>query len=101
VVAGDTATVKLTVLGIEHVAAAGRLVALAAVALEIAGIEVVLLGVRIVRERGGRLGVEAPVFRHRGEAHAAVDLPDELRAAIAEAVLSHYMTPPPPPGARL
>jgi len=85
----DTSTVRFEVRGIEQ-AHAGRLVALAIVAIDIEGVELVLQGVQVLRGAGGGWVVRAPVWRHPGSGKwvPAIVLPDELRDAIASEVMA-------------
>lgn len=86
----ETEPVTFNVQLIEPASGAGRLVALAIVAMEIAGVEVVLQGVQIIRGPNGRASVEAPKFRHprTGQWIPAVVLPPELRDAIGRELLA-------------
>lgn len=82
---GD-AQVSVEVLRLDRVQA-GRLVALAMVAVEIDGLQVVLQGVRAVRNRDGTLTIGAPVFRGPdGRWLPAVILPEVVEGAISELV---------------
>jgi stage V sporulation protein G len=70
---------------------AGRLIALAAIELEVDGIAIVLQGVRVVRTGPRTVGVAPPSYRgSTGAAVPAVMLPEELSEAIAGAVLDKY-----------
>lgn len=84
----ETIPVAFTVLGIDRTPAAGRLVALANVELDVCGIVLTLQGVRIVRAPGGGLACEAPTWRHptRGDHLPALVLPPALRDALAAEV---------------
>ena len=86
----ETVPVRFTVQGVEPVRAAGRLIALAIVALDVAGVELVLQGVQVVRGVDGVLTVRPPVWRHpaSGRWLPAMVLPPELQAAIGVEVLS-------------
>lgn len=86
----DTSAVRFEVRGIERVHGAGRLVALAIVAVDIEGVELVLQGVQVMREPDGGWRVRAPVWRHPGSGKwvPAVVLPDELRDAIGAEVMA-------------
>ena len=80
---------------VERVKNAGRLYALARVALDVDGIEMRLQGVRVVRQPTGLLAVEAPQFRQPGgEWVPAVTLPPELKQAIAQDILDIVDTLP-------
>lgn len=84
----DTVPVRFEVLGVERLAGAGRVVALANVLVKVAGVSFELQGLRLVKEAGG-IGVEAPQFRHpRDERYLpAIVLPPELRDPIGREVL--------------
>lgn len=86
----DTSSVGFEVRSIEPVHGAGRLVALAVVAVDIDGVELVLQGVQVMREPDGGWRVRPPVWRHPGSGAwvPAVVLPDELRDAIGAEVLA-------------
>jgi hypothetical protein len=80
----STSTVTFTVIEVERVAGAGRLIALAAIELELDGVALVVQGVRVVRQ-DRRIATEAPRFRdpRTGRWLPALILPDELGRAIA------------------
>lgn len=84
----ETVPVRFEVLGVERVDR-GRLVALANVLVDVAGVELTLQGVQVVREADGVV-VRAPAFRHPRDGRwlPAVLLPPELRDAIGAEVLS-------------
>src|ERR671919_3036603 len=83
----STSTVTFTVTDVERVEGAGRLIALAAIELELDGVALVVQGVRVVRQ-STRIDTEAPRFRdpRTGQWVPALILPDELRRAIAREV---------------
>jgi hypothetical protein len=83
----STSTVTFTVLDVGRVAGAGRLIALAAVELELDGVGLVMQGVRVVKQ-SNRIATEAPRFRdpRTGQWVPALILPDELGRAIAREV---------------
>jgi hypothetical protein len=86
----DTVTVAATVLRIKR-ADAGRLLALAEVEIEIAGIAFTLHGVRVISTGPRSRCVAAPYCRIAGGRLAdAITLPPELSAAIGTAVLDEY-----------
>ena len=87
----DTVGVRFVVTGIERVAGSRRLLALANVTVEIAGIELTLQGVQVVRDADG-LSCKAPTFRHprTGTWMPAVILPPELSAAVAREVITAF-----------
>lgn len=60
----DTAIVSFTVLGVEAVRGVARLIGLANVRMEVAGIEFTLQGVQVLRMPDGKLNIRAPMFRH-------------------------------------
>ncbi|MBI0432986.1 hypothetical protein [Roseomonas sp. KE0001] len=86
----ETVSVGYEVLGVEPVLGAGRLVALAVVAVEVAGLVVTLQGVQVNRAADGSLSCAAPVFRHprTGRWLPAVSLPQRLSEAVAAEVLA-------------
>lgn len=85
----DTIPVEFRVLAMLPVTGRGRLLYLADVTLEIAGVELVLQGVQVVRDEANRLVCGMPQFRHptTGTGHPAVVLPVELEDAIAAELL--------------
>lgn len=88
--AAGTVPVAFAVRGLETVRGAGRLVALAIVTIEVAGVELLLQGVQVVRGHAGSLQVQAPVFRHpaSGRWTPAVVLPPALRDALGAEILA-------------
>jgi hypothetical protein len=85
-----TVPVTVTVLQIDRISA-GKLLALASVEIEIAGVSLEMRGLRVIRTAPGRVGVEPPCYRGAtGAAVPAVILPEELSAAIANAVLDEF-----------
>lgn len=91
----DTIPVEYRVLDIEPVRGAGRLVAVAAVEIDLAGIVVELHGCQVIREPDG-LVCRAPQWRHpaTGAWTAGIVLPDALMAAIGREVLEALRPPP-------
>src|SRR5947208_6741232 len=87
----DTVPVTATVLQIQRVEA-DRLLALADIELQVAGLAIGLRGIRVIRTAvPGVVAVEAPCYRRRdGVLAPAVTLPEELAAAIAGAVLDEF-----------
>ena len=83
----DHTTVTFTVTQLEPVRGAGRLAALAAVAIEVDGVALQLQGVRVIRQRD-RVTTEAPKFRdpNTGQWTPALILPPELGQAIAHEI---------------
>jgi hypothetical protein len=83
--ASGTATVTFVVTGVERIRGAGRLVALAAVEIDLEGVVVLVQGIQVIRDRG-RIATQAPRFRdpRSGAWLPAVVLPEELGAAIAK-----------------
>jgi hypothetical protein len=81
----STATVTFVVTAVERIRGAGRLVALAAVEIDLEGVVVLVQGIQVIRQRG-RIATQAPRFRdpRSGAWRPAVILPDELGAAIAK-----------------
>jgi hypothetical protein len=86
----DTVDVTYSLRGIERVAGAGRLIGLAILELDVAGVVLTLQGVQVRRRADGGLACEAPTFRcpRTGKSLPAVILPDALSAAIAAEVLA-------------
>ena len=86
----ETVPVTFSISHVEPVRGCGRLVALAIVAMEVCGVELVLQGVQVVRDKNGGLEIRAPVFRHpaSGVWMPAVILPDELRNALCRELLN-------------
>ena len=99
----DTVAVDYRVLGVEPVRGAGRLEALAAIELDVAGVVIVLQGVQLRRRADGDFDCAAPAFRHprTGQWFPAVILPPELRTALGKEVLATIRALPasPAPGA--
>jgi stage V sporulation protein G len=87
--------VTFVVTGFERVSGAGRLVALAAVEIDLEGVVVVVQGVQVIRHRG-RISTQAPRFRNprTGVWMPAVILPEELGLAIAEELHQTLMRGP-------
>jgi hypothetical protein len=83
--ASSTATVTFVVTGVERIRGAGRLVALAAVEIDLEGVVVLVQGIQVIRHRG-HIATQAPRFRdpRSGAWLPAVVLPEELGAAIAK-----------------
>lgn len=88
----ETVPVRFEVLGVEAICGAGRLLGLANVLMDVAGVELTLQGVQLVRGHHGSLSVQAPQFRHPrdGRCLPAVLLPLELRDAVAAEVLRDF-----------
>jgi hypothetical protein len=86
----ETTAVEYEVVGTEPVAGSGRLIGLANVRIEIAGVSLVLQGCQVVRVGDGSLACKAPTFRHprTGTWLPAVMLPPELSAALAREVIT-------------
>ncbi|NBC34753.1 MAG: hypothetical protein GVY13_18935 [Alphaproteobacteria bacterium] len=86
--ASESISVGFEVHAVERVNA-GKLVALAEVGITVEGVEFRIQGVRVMRLPTGLLAVEAPRFRRPGgEWVPAVTLPEELKQAIADEILS-------------
>jgi stage V sporulation protein G len=79
-----TTIVNFTVLDVEPIRGAGRLIALARVELELDGVILIMQGIRVVRMREGIL-TEPPKFRdpRTGDWIPALIVPAELGEAIA------------------
>ncbi len=83
-----TVTATITVLDITPVSNAGRLLALADVAILLDGVEIVVHGVQV---RADADGTEVALPRYRapnGEWRAAITLPEEVRGPMGDAVLA-------------
>lgn len=86
----QTLPVTATLLKIQR-AESGRLLALADVEIEIAGIALRLHGVRVIATGPRQRGVAAPGYRMAtGRLADAVTLPPELARAVADIVLDEY-----------
>ena len=88
--AAETIAVEYTLRGVERISGAGRLLALAIVDLDVAGVVLTLQGVRVMQRPDGSRSCEAPVWRHpaSGRWLPAVILPPALAQALADEVLS-------------
>ena len=88
----DTCPVAVTVIGVEPVRGAGRLIGLAVVELDVCGVVFTLQGVAITRGPAGGTVVQSPLFRHPnrggGALLPAAVLPPDLAAALANEVLA-------------
>ncbi len=83
----ETLAIGFRVERVDRVAA-GRLVALATVLIDVEGVEFRIQGIRVMTTSTGLLTVEAPRFRSPGgEWVPAVTLPDALKSAIANEIL--------------
>jgi hypothetical protein len=87
----ETIPVEYRVLGVERAIGTGRLLALANVEIDVAGVVLRLQGVQVRRGTKG-LECSAPVWRHPhlGRWLPAVTLPPELLRAIAVDVLDAF-----------
>ena len=86
----ETVSVAVTVLRLDRVAAGG-LLALAAVEIDIAGVVLTLHGVRVIRTGPRSRGVAAPFCRvAKGRLAEAISLPADVTRAIGEVVLDEY-----------
>lgn len=88
----ETVPVTYTVIGVERVHGTGKLVGLAIVEIDVAGVIVTLQGVQVVREPDGALSCKPPSFRHpkSGRWLAAVVLPSTLAEAIGHEVVKWW-----------
>lgn len=85
----ETLAVTFGVTGIEMMRGAGKLIALANVEVDVAGVVMALQGVQVIREPSGGLTCRAPQFRSGdGVWRSAVVLPDVLRDALGREVLA-------------
>jgi hypothetical protein len=83
----DLGTVTMTVLSVTPMTA-GKLFALASVAIDIDGILIEIHGIRAIRTFTGATRVELPTFRDaKGQPRAAIVLPEEVYRPIGDAVL--------------
>ncbi len=85
----DTATVPvmIRVVGVEPVKGHGKLVGLAVVAIDTAGVVVTLQGVQVIRLPTGQIEVRAPCFRRpNGSWVPAALLPPEVAQGVADEV---------------
>ena len=84
----DTAPVRLTVSNARRVDSKS-VSALVDVAVEVAGVEFSIFGVQARREPGEQTSVRLPTFKDaNGTWQPAIQLPEEVRAPLAEAVLT-------------
>lgn len=88
--ADEIQLVTATVLRVERIDS-GRLLALASVEIEIAGVAFVLHGVRVIKTGPRQRGIAAPAHRvANGRLADTITMPPELARAIANAVLDEY-----------
>jgi len=79
--------VSITVLSVTPVRA-GKLFALASVAIDIDGVQIEVHGIRALRVEPAGTRIELPKFRDAaGILRTAITLPDEVRGPIGDAVL--------------
>ena len=90
----ETETVTFSVTGVERVHGRGKLVVLALVELELAGVLVTLQGLQVCRLIGNRITVTLPTFKNPrvGVMQTAIVLPIELSDAIGASVAYAYDT---------
>lgn len=89
VLRSDAGALVVRVAAIEHVRGSCGVTALAAVEVEIAGLAMVVQGIRVVRAPGGGLCCLPPAFRHPdGRWRSAVMVSAELSDTISAAVLN-------------
>ena len=89
----DSATtqVSITVLSVTPMQA-GKLFALAAVAIDIDGVLIEIHGIRAVHVPPAATRIELPTFRDAaGRSRAAIILPEEVRRPIGDAVLEELV----------
>jgi hypothetical protein len=90
----DTVPVTFTVTDLRRLHSAGSLLALATVAIDANGVEILLSGVQVLRLPNGRLQARSPRYRAQsGEWLPAVTLPEELERAIGREVLAMVTEP--------
>ena len=83
-----TALATITVLDVTPVSNAGRLLALANVAIVVDGVEIVVHGVQ-VRADATQTAVTLPRYRAPdGAWRAAITLPDEVKGPVGDAVMA-------------
>lgn len=87
----DTARITFEVVNVRLVK---RGVWLADVALDFDGVPLRLNGFRVVQETPSRKAVEIPAFVDRGAWRPAVELPEEMRQALAESIASAATSTP-------
>jgi stage V sporulation protein G len=84
----ETIPVRFEVQAVLPVRGKGRLIAMARVEVEIAGVPILLQGFRVQRRPDGGLECHAPAYRDMdGCWPPAVVLPPELAAAIASEIM--------------
>ncbi|WP_159726165.1 hypothetical protein [Methylosinus sp. Ce-a6] len=85
----DTTEAVVTVQFIDRVASSDKLVAMAVVEIEVAGVVILLQGVKAVKRPGGGLACEAPCFRAPdGRWLPAAILPPDLAEGLAAEVVA-------------
>lgn len=86
--------VTLTVKGVEQVRGWGRLIGLAIVELDVAGVVFTLQGVQVLQQPDGSLICRSPQYRRpNGVWASAAVLPPELADALGAEVLGHLLNP--------
>ncbi|WP_051948654.1 hypothetical protein [Methylosinus sp. PW1] len=85
----DTTEAVVTVQFVDRIAGSDKLVAMAVVEVEIAGVVILLQGVKVVKRPGGGLACEAPCFRAPdGRWLPAAVLPPDLAEGLAAEVFA-------------
>lgn len=88
--ATETQTVRFELLGIQRVRDCGRLIALAVVEIDVAGVVIVLQGVQAIREGAG-IVIKPPHHRAAdGKLRPSIGLPRSLSDALAAEVREHF-----------
>jgi stage V sporulation protein G len=83
--------VSITVLS-GRPARAGKLFALASVAVDIDGVQIAIHGIRVLRDAPVGTRIELPKFRGlNGKWQTAITLPEEVRGPIGDAVLDELI----------
>jgi stage V sporulation protein G len=83
----ESCLVSITVLSVTPVRA-GKLFALASVAIDIDGLQFEVHGIRALRVEPGGTRIELPKFRDAtGVLRPAITLPDDIRGPLGDAVL--------------
>ena len=87
----ETVPVRFEVQSVLPVRGKGRLVAMARVEVEIAGVVMVVQGFKITRRPDGALNCDLPTFKDvTGEWMPCITFPPELAAAIGAEILETF-----------
>jgi hypothetical protein len=85
-----TEPVQVSLIGIGRTPGAGSLLGSAEVELVIAGVALIIRGIRVVRTSPTKVEVQSPAHRHGGEWCGSIILPEELAGAVTEVVLNGW-----------